>query len=131
MVITEKDYVQKAEAAIDAHKNRKNEKTGKPIPMVTTSKLRNLLAMTADIYNEVLNWKEEALSDEICGRIEYLKIRFLYEAGRETTVKDFILKADILKVIDGINGSKKNYILFNRYMEALIAYHKFNDGKDN
>ena len=46
MTITEKNYVEKAEAAIQVHKNRINEKTKKRKPMVTTSKIRNLLSMT-------------------------------------------------------------------------------------
>lgn len=131
MVITEKNYVEKAETAILAHKNRKNERTGKPVPMVTTSKIRNLLAMASDIYNEVINCKEESLNEELCGRINYLKVRFLYEAGREPSVKDFITKADIFQCIDEIDGSKKNYLLFSKYMEALVAYHRFYGGKDN
>ena len=39
-------------------------------------------------------------------------------------------KADILAQISGINGNRKNYILFTRYMEALVAYHKYYEGKD-
>ncbi len=131
MVITEKNYVQKAEEAILELKNRKDKRTGKTIPMVTTSKIRNLLAMTADIYNEVLGCREEKLGDEVCGRIDYLKVRFLYEAGREPTVKSFVETTDIMDCMDAIKGSKKNYIRFSRYMEALVAYHRFYGGRDN
>lgn len=131
MTITEKNYVEKAEAAIQAHKNRINEKTKKRKPMVTTSKIRNLLSMTADISNEVMSWKDEELSDELCGRIDYLKVRVLYEAGREPVVKDFVENTEMLKCINEIDGSKKNYLLFSRYMEALVAYHRFYGGKDN
>lgn len=130
MIITEKNYVEKAENAILKLKELKNEKTGKIIPMVTTSKIRNLLAMTSDIYNEVLNWREEKLNDEICGRIEYLKVRFLYEAGRETSVRSFVITAEIITCLKEISDSRKQYILFSRYMEALVAYHKFYGGKD-
>lgn len=131
MILTEKNYVEKAEKAIIELKNRKDKKNGKPVEMVTTSKIRNLLAMTADIYNEVLNTQEEKLSAEVCGRIDYLKVRFVYEAGRERTVKSFVNQTEIIQCINEIQGSRKNYILFNRYMEALIAYHRFFDGKDN
>ena len=131
MTITEKNYVEKAEAAILLHKNRINEKTKRKKPMVNTSKIRNLLSMTADIGNEVLSWKEETLSDELCGRIDYLKVRVLYEAGREPVVKEFVENTDILKYISEIQGSRKNYLLFGRYMEALVAYHRYHGGKDN
>lgn len=131
MILSEKSYVEKAEKAIMELKNKKDERTGRPVEMVTTSKIRNLLAMTADIYNEVLNTQEEQLSAEVCGRIDYLKVRFVYEAGREKTVKSFVNQTQIIECINEIQGSKKNYILFNRYMEALVAYHRFLGGKDN
>lgn len=102
--------------------------------MVTTSKIRNLLAMTADIYNQVVNLKEEKLSAELIGQINYMKIRFIYEAGREQQkekrVKELIEEADILTHIDEIKNSRKQYILFSRYMEALVAYRKFYGGRD-
>ncbi|TGY97289.1 type III-A CRISPR-associated protein Csm2 [Petralouisia muris] len=131
MIITEKNYVEKAEAAIQLHKNKINEKTKKKKPMVTTSKIRNLLSMTADICNEVMDCKEEKLNDELCGRIDYLKVRVLYEAGREPVVREFVEDTNMLKCISEIGGSKKNYLLFSRYMEALVAYHRFYGGKDN
>ena len=130
MFINEKTYVDEAERVIKALKVRKNEKTGKNIPRITTSKIRNLLSMTADIYNEVLNGQEETLNDELCGRIDYLKVRFLYEAGRELSVKAFVEEAQIIRCLKEIQGSKKNFILFNRYMEALVAYHRFYGGQD-
>ena len=86
--------------------------------------------MTTDIYNEVLPLTEDELSDEIKGKINYLKVHFLYEAGRERNVKDFIKKAYIIECIEEIQGSRKNYLLFSRYMEALVAYFKFNGGRD-
>lgn len=129
MTITEQNYVEKADSVIKALQGKKN-KNNKVIPMVTTSKLRNLLSMTADIYNELLNYQEDKLSDEICGRIAYLKVRFLYEAGREPQVRDLVEEAKILTCMDEIKGSKKRYILFSRYMEALVAYHRYYGGKD-
>jgi CRISPR-associated protein Csm2 len=85
--------------------------------------------MTADIYNEAMNSKEQ-LGSEICSRIEYLRVRFLYEAGREQAVKNFVDASGVIKYLKDIKASKKKFIVFNRYMEALIAFHKFNGGKD-
>lgn len=131
MIITEKNYVEKAEKTILYLKNLKDNR-GRNVQMVTTSKLRNLLAMTSDIYNEVLSLNQEKLSDEICGRIDYLKVRFLYEVGRDTErkVREFVEQAQIIECINEINGSRKNFILFSRYMEALVAYHKYYGGRD-
>lgn len=129
MTINEGNYVDIAEKVIVDLKVLKN-KQGRIIPMVTTSKLRNLLSMAADIYNEVMNYGEDKLSADINARIEYLRVRFLYEAGRESTVKNFVEKSQILDVLKNIKGSRKNFVLFNRYMEALVAFHKYYGGKD-
>lgn len=127
--LTEDNYVDLAEKAIKELKEKKDRR-GRDIPLVTTSKIRNLLAMTASIYNDVMICQTEELSKEIVGRINYMKIRFIYEAGREPKVKDLVLAAKILEHIDEIGNSRKQYILFSRYMEALVAYRKFYGGKD-
>lgn len=124
MQVDYNNYVDTAEKVILSLKDRKDRR-GRDIPIVTTSKIRNLLAMTADIYNEVMNQKEDKLSDEICSRIDYLRVRVMYEAGRESSVKDLVNEAGIVEQLKKINGSKKNFILFNRYMEALVAFRKY------
>ena len=80
MRINENNYVDKAEEAIIELVKDAKERYGVRYrdKLVTTSKIRNLLAMTADIYNQVLVCQEEVLSDDICGRIEYLRVRFMY-----------------------------------------------------
>lgn len=130
MQVNEQNYVDVAETVIKALMDAK-DKRGRSIPIVTTSKLRNLLAMSADIYNEVLNQGEDRLSEDICSRIEYLRVRFLYEAGREPSVKRLVNEAGVIDVLKKVNASKKNYILFNRYMEALVAFRKFYVEKDD
>ena len=139
MILTEDNYVDRAESAIKRLQKMKDKKD-RYIPIVTTSKIRNLLAMTAGIYNDVLNIKGERISDvplvhcmaqDITGRIQYLKVRFVYEAGREQGVKNLVEKAEILECLDGIGSSRQNYILFSRYMEALVAFRKFIGGRDD
>ncbi len=128
-IINETDYVDKAERAIKELSSKTN-KSGRPIPIVTTSKIRNLLAMVSDIYNDVNNNKDEKLSNEIVGRIAYMKLRFYYEAGREASVKSLLETAKVFDIINEIGNSRSNYILFSRYMEALVAFRKFYGGKD-
>ena len=130
MRINDNNCVDKAENVIKnlvkgARKNFKGEPD-----IVTTSKIRNLLAMNADIYNQVLTKSSEKMDDEICGRIEYLRVRFMYECGREPKVKEFVQQAEILEILKEIKQRKKNYLLFSRYMEALIAFHKYYGGKE-
>ncbi|MFQ9394530.1 MAG: type III-A CRISPR-associated protein Csm2 [Lachnospiraceae bacterium] len=86
--------------------------------------------MTADIYNQVLTSQKENLNEDLNGRIEYLRVRFMYECGREPKVNEFVQKAQILDILKEIKQSKKNYLLFSRYMEALIAFHRYYGGRD-
>lgn len=130
--INETNYVDKAEKAIRSLRDKaEQQRRGRgELKIVTTSKIRNLLAMTADIYNQVMICQNDKLNDDLKGRIEYLRVRFMYECGREVLVKNFVEEADILSILKEINGSKKTYILFSRYMEALIAFHRYYGGKD-
>ena len=123
MIINDSNYVEKAEKVI----RQLNEKAGigrngKQNPIVSTSQLRNILAMSADIYNMAILNSGDQLSEEIKGKLEYLKIRIVYDAGREAKVKDLVKIA---------NGSKKNFILFNHYLEAIVAYRKFLGTKES
>lgn len=132
MLINEENYVEKAERAIEVLKENIEKKGGRK-HMLTTSQIRNLLAVSADIYNEIMNGSSETgdkLSEELVGRINYLKVRFIYEAGRDEKVKDFVETTEVLKILNSIQGSKKKYLLFNKYMEALVAFHRYYDGKD-
>ena len=130
--LNEQNYVEIAEEVIEKL-SQKKDKRGRTVDMVTTSKIRNLLAMAADIYNQVLTWQSETLSDELNGRIEYLRIRFVYECGRDDSkrkVRNFVEKSEVLEILKEIKKSKKNYLLFSRYMEALVAFHKYYGGKE-
>ncbi len=130
--INQDNYVDEAEKVIKTLKGRKNPRNGREIQMVTTSKIRSLLAMTSDIYNETLNETGSKLPQRLCSRIEYLRVRFIYESGKdqEGKVKDFVETARILDILKEIRGEKENFLLFARYMEALVAFHKFYGGKD-
>ena len=130
MVLDENTFVDKAEKSIlNLINNSEKDKRGNS-KIVTNSKIRNLLAMTADIYNEVLI-SNEKLSSDVNARIDYLRVRFIYECGRDQMVRDYVEEADILTALKEINGSRKNFILFQHYMEALVAFHKYNHkGRD-
>ena len=130
--LNEKTYVDQAEKVLDKL-TQKIERNGKWVTpqIVTTSKIRNILSMAADIYDNVLQNSEEQLSDEVVSRIEYLRVRMIYECGREPKVKDFVKEAQLLEYVKMIGNDKKKYILFYHYLEALVAFHKFKGGKEN
>lgn len=128
-LLTEDNYVEMAEAAIDTLIKNNLDRRGNP-KIVSTSKIRNLLAMTADIYNEVSNHLDEKLSQEQRGRIAYLNVRFIYDSGRDKDVKALVDEADILAHIRDIKDSRRQFILFSRYMEALVAFRKYKVDRD-
>ena len=97
---------------------------------LTTSQLRNLLSLSADIYNQAERCKDENLPAELTEKIEYLRIRMIYESGRTPAVKKLVDVANLLSKLKNVNGKKSEFIKFNRYMEALVAYHRFLGGRD-
>lgn len=127
-IINEENYVDFAEGVIGKlifTDNYGNKKVN-----LSTSKIRSILAMSAELYNEVLLLESEKLDKNILSRLDYLRIRMLYDAGREPKkVKKFIEVAKLLEIIKSIT-TKKEYILFYHYMEALVAFHKYNGGED-
>ena len=129
MNINEENYVDEAEKVILELKNKKDFR-GKPIPKLSVSQIRNLLAMTADILNEVNRQNDDTLSVETISRIEYLRVRLIYECGREDSVKYFVEESDLLNLLKTVGKSKKRYVLLSRYMEALVAFFKYYGGKD-
>lgn len=123
--INKLNYVDHAEKVIEtlARDKKGNIK-------LTTSKIRNILAMVSEIYNEVVHESGDKLTVKSQERIQYLRLRITYEAGREADVKDFIDNSELLILLKKIGESKSKFLLFCRYIEALVAYHRFSGGKD-
>ena len=134
--LDEKTYVDQAENVLKELSKPGTDKMGnkRPAQLVTTSKIRNILSMAADIYDNVLQNSSSELSSDIVGRIEYLRVRMIYEAGRDgdkSPTRRFIDESHLLDYVKMISNDKKKFILFYRYMEALVAFHKYYGGKEN
>ena len=86
--------------------------------------------MVSELYTDAQHSREDKLDADMVSRVQYLKMRIAYEAGRERSVKDFVLAAGLLEYAGEIGSSRQNLILFCNYMEALVAYHKFHGGRD-
>lgn len=121
--LTNENYVKQAEDVIN------NLIAGKS-KILTTSKIRKLLAMVSDMYTKAKRLKSNTLSSDWVSKIQYFKMHTVYEAGREPSVKKFVEEAQIIEQIDKIKADKDKLILFCLYMEALVAYRKYLGGKD-
>lgn len=117
-------YVDEAEKVINKIKNYKCKKEDR----VTTSKLRKLLALTSEIYDELRANGIDAVMDKIV----YLQIQFVYQGGRYKGMKNFIEQAQLIEILKKIQQSEdpKDFVRFNHYMEALVAYFKYYVEKD-
>ena len=100
-------------------------------PQLTTSKLRNILSRISSIYNKEVKRTEETLAPENQAELQMVRVRIAYECGREEAVRQFVEKSELLNYIKGVGNSRVEFIRFARYMEALVAYHRFFGGKDS
>lgn len=122
-LLTNENYVDYAEHAILGLLREESKK--KNHLRLTTTQLRNLLSLTSTLYDLIQTQSYDSLID----RISYLRVQFVYQAGRNDAVKIMVEQANILNIIKEIRD-KESLIRFCRYMEALVAYFKYYGGKD-
>lgn len=101
---------------------------------LTTSQLRKFLSAVNSVSNKInlyriQNTNSKELNEDLAAQVQYLKIKLVYQAGREQSVKDFMNKSGLETMISGIGTSIKKYEEFAKYVEALVAYRKF-EGDD-
>ena len=130
----EKDYATTAENAIQKIKNI----------LPSTSSIRNILALINNVSMKVANCQENTLPQDIMNDISYLKVRIAYSYGRDRSsfnprnsstyenqckLAVFIDETRLLELLLCVN-TKQKYEIFAKYVEALIAYHKYYGGRD-
>lgn len=128
------DYVKIAERIMKEIKNA----DGGRIKM-TTSKIRKFLSLANAINNKITGLeangeiKEDKLPQSIVNDCLALKVQLIYQCGRDgrdKTVTKFVNKTGLIQEIDEIKDSAKNFKVFFNYLEALVAFHKFEGGRD-
>ncbi len=122
------DFVKKAESFVydkltEADKYKPSERTG----LITASQIRKFLSGVNLLQNK-MNSENDTLSSETADEIKYLKVKLAYQAGREKKTK--VLYDSLAPMIDEIGNSRKKFLEFSKYVEAIVAYHKFYGGKD-
>lgn len=121
------DYVDKADLVIHTlDSDKKQLNNGKKKFKLTSTQIRNLAALTSNLFDES---KTKNDIEELREKISYLRIQFVYQSGREPAVEDFVKKAGLLEALKEIQDIP-SLQRFCRYMEALIAYFKFNGGRE-
>lgn len=122
---------------------------------ITTSKIRNLLSLVTDIYNDESIRTEDKLKPDSVVKLNLMRVRVAYEYGRDTgesksrskeegrdkekssgketvyPMKEFITQAHLLEYLKGISTDRADLIRFAHYMEALVAFHRYLGGKEN
>lgn len=96
----------------------------------------NMVANKVDVY-KATNQDNKVLSEKLVMEIKYLEVMLVYQVGRDNatnthfkSVEDFVKKAELRENLQAIGNSIEKFEEFNRYMEALVAFHKFYGGKD-
>lgn len=94
------DYVDAAEKvmrALFANRSR-----------ITTTKMRGFLTLVNDVYNVESLRTEPELSAESKLKLMRLRVRMVYDAGRERDVKDFVEQAKLLEYLKGVGDSREH-----------------------
>lgn len=108
---------------------------------VTTSKIRNLLSLVTDIYNDESIRTEDKLKPDSVVKLNLMRVRVAYEYGRDNgesvgkdkvyPMREFITQAHLREYLTGISTDRADLIRFAHYMEALVAFHRYLGGKEN
>ncbi len=97
----------------------------------TTSQLRKILAMAASVKNSIAmennNGNEQKISSEMKNEIQYIRLKLVYQMGREDAVKTWLGKKgiDLPEIIKNIGDDAKRFNDFYRLLESIVAYKKF------
>ena len=108
---------------------------------ITTSKIRNLLSLVTDIYNDESIRTEDKLKPDSVVKLNLMRVRVAYEYGRDNgesvgkdkvyPMREFITQAHLREYLKGISTDRADLIRFAHYMEALVAFHRYLGGKEN
>jgi len=133
--MVKEDYVDKAERLMKELSQ-----------VISTSKLRDLMAQVNELYNDIVLEPDEKLNKKYTDAIRHLKVKMIYDAGRDRQEKlsredskdarykrgkltYFFEKTELLDKVGKIGDSREKFLNYCKYFEALVAYHKFYGGE--
>lgn len=126
--LNKQNYVEIAEKVIKHHylNHTKADNTSKAT--ISPNQIRNLLDLLNVLRERLRTIRVSELTPDLISQIQYIKLRFIYAAGRDKDnkgVRDFIIESSLIDCIDSIGNSVEQFQLVCNYMEALVAYHKY------
>lgn len=123
------DLVDKAENVMKAVTVKKSEgRAG-----LSSSQIRKFLTAITSVKNKIDLYKmhhredKEKFSRELALDVKLLKTTLYYQASRDNSgaVKNFVTKTDLPAMIDDVGRSYEKFHELYRYIEALVAFHKY------
>ena len=125
------DDVQKAEQVIKDLINPGNT-------LISSSQLRKIFSAVNNLKSKIVveqikhKSNDQKISEDLQKEIQFLKAMFMYQAGRNSEqnknkkpVYNFIKRAELIERIENIGDSLKEFNGFHKYLEALVAFHKY------
>lgn len=143
MSMAVENYVDEAERVIQnlIEKDRR----GNSVINLKTNQIRKFLTAINIVANKIAIYKaknpgKKEMKDELAMEVHYLQVKLVYQVGREKKdirpqyqpgpVEKFVSNAGLVERIKKIGNSIAAFEQYHRYVEALVAYHKFYGGKD-
>ena len=120
------NYVDLAQKVIDKHYQMKGK-------TITTNQIRNFLELTNELREQLRTGHVEKLDADMMSQVQYIKLRLIYAAGRDegdNGVFKFMQCSSLIECLDTVGDSPQQYLLICKYLEALIAYHKWYETKN-
>lgn len=96
---------------------------------ITNTKMRRLFSLVIPILNKERLRTDEKIAPESKQAFMMARVRMAYEAGRDNSVKNFIINAKLMEYIREAGDDREKFVRFAHYMEALVAWHRFYGGR--
>ena len=121
-------FIQKSTYVDDAMNCFNNMKSN-----ITSSKLRSLYSMLCDIITNESSNHGDKISEDCLSALRLLRVHIIYDMGRDSKVKEFIEKTHLVAYLVYVENNRRrnDFDLFCKYFEALVAFHRYLNPKEN
>jgi CRISPR-associated protein Csm2 len=99
----------------------------------TTSQLRKVLSSAVIVKNRIERELGEStqLSDSIAEEVQYLRVKLIYQMGRDPKIKRCFTEhnVDLPAIIKNIGKDRDRFERFFKLLESIVAFKKFKGGE--